>query len=51
MSNIIGKPNAIVTDRCSAYRIPKKSVFGVKHIKVTNFKDDISNNLQPYWTL
>lgn len=40
-----GKPNAIVTDRYSAYKLPTKSIFGVKHIRVASFKDDISNNV------
>ena len=40
-----GKPNAIVTDRYSAYKVPTKSIFGVKHIRVASFKDDISNNV------
>lgn len=41
----MGKPNAIVSDRYSAYNVPVKSVLGVKHIRVASFKDDISNNL------
>ena len=40
-----GKPNAIVSDRYSAYKVPVKSVFDVRHIRVESFKDDISNNL------
>ena len=41
-----GKPNAVVSDRYSAYKVPVKSLFeGVKHIRVESFKDDISNNL------
>lgn len=40
-----GKPNAIVSDRYSAYKVPVKSIFGVKHIRVESFKDDISNNV------
>ena len=41
-----GKPNALVSDRYSAYKVPAKSIFeGVKHIRVESFKDDISNNL------
>ncbi len=40
-----GKPKALVSDRYSAYKVPTKSVFGVKHIRVASFKDDISNNL------
>ena len=40
-----GQPNAIVTDRYSAYKVPTKSIFGVKHIRVASFKDDISNNV------
>lgn len=42
----LGQPQAIVSDRYSAYNVPVKSIFnGVKHIKVESFKDDISNNL------
>ncbi len=42
----LGQPQAIVSDRHSAYNVPVKSIFnGVKHIKVESFKDDISNNL------
>jgi len=40
-----GKPAAVVSDRYSAYKVPVKSVLGVKHIRVESFKDDISNNL------
>ena len=40
-----GKPNAIVTDRYSAYKVPTKSIFDVPHIRVVSFKDDISNNV------
>jgi transposase-like protein len=41
-----GKPDALVSDRYSAYKVPAKSIFrGVKHIRVHSFKDDISNNL------
>lgn len=40
-----GKPNAIVTDRYSAYKVPTKSIFGVPHVRVASFKDDISNNV------
>ena len=39
------KPNAIVTDHYSAYKVSVKPVFGVKHIRVESFKDDISNNV------
>jgi transposase-like protein len=41
----LGKPNALVTDRYSAYKVPAKSVLNVDHIRVESFKDDISNNL------
>lgn len=41
----LGKPKAIVTDRYSAYKVPVKSVLGVKHIQVQSFQDAISNNL------
>lgn len=41
-----GTPNALVSDRYSAYKVPAKSVFSdAKHIRVQSFKDDISNNL------
>ena len=42
----IGKPGAIVSDRYFAYQSPVRYLFdGVKHIRVEDFKDDISNNL------
>ncbi len=42
----LGKPNAIVSDRYSAYNVPIKSIFPQsRHIRVQSFKDDISNNL------
>lgn len=40
-----GTPKAIVSDRYAAYIVPTKAVFGVKHIRVESFKDDISNNV------
>jgi len=40
-----GKPQAVISDRYSAYKVPVKSILGVKHIRVESFKDDISNNL------
>lgn len=41
-----GKPDAIVSDRHSAYKTPVKSIFDdAKHVRVQSFKDDISNNL------
>jgi len=41
-----GKPNAIVSDRYSAYKMPVKSIFKeVRHIRVESFNDDITNNL------
>lgn len=41
-----GKPNALVSDRYSAYKAPVKSLLpNTKHIRVESFKDDISNNL------
>jgi len=41
-----GTPNAIVSDRYSAYKAPVKSIFPhSKHIRVETFKDDIPNNL------
>lgn len=44
--NHINKPNAIVSDRYSAYNIPTKTFFpNTKHIKVETFKDAISNNV------
>jgi transposase-like protein/rubredoxin len=41
----LGHPNAVVSDRYSAYKVPVKAILGVKHIRVQSFKDDISNNL------
>ena len=42
----LGNPEAIVSDRYSAYKIPTKCYFpSAKHIRVESFKDDISNNL------
>ncbi len=41
-----GKPNTVVSDRYSAYKVPVKSLLpDTKHIRVESFKDDISNNL------
>lgn len=40
-----GEPKALVSDRYSAYIVPTKAVFGIKHIRVESFKDDISNNV------
>jgi len=42
----LGKPNAIVSDRYSPYKVPVKTIFvGARHIRVEDFKDVISNNL------
>jgi len=41
----LGKPKAIVSDRYSAYKVPIKALYDVKHIRVESFKDDVSNNL------
>ena len=41
----LGKPEAVVTDRYSAYRVPVKAVLAVEHIRVQSFLDDITNNL------
>ena len=42
----MGNPNAIVSDRYSAYKLPTKCYFPqANHIRVQSFKDDISNNL------
>jgi len=42
----LGKPQSVVTDRWKAYRIAMKANFpGVKHIRVEDFDDWISNNL------
>lgn len=41
----LGKPQAIVTDRYSAYKIPIKAFGNVQHIRVQSFGDDITNNL------
>lgn len=41
-----GKPNSLVSDRYSAYKVPAKSILpAAVHIRVQSFKDDISNNL------
>ena len=41
-----GNPRSIVSDRYSAYKLPIKCFFpDANHIRVENFKDDISNNL------
>ena len=41
----LGKLRAIVNDRYSAYRVPVKALYGVQHIRVESFRDDITNNL------
>ena len=41
----LGKPQAIVTDRYSAYKVPVKAFGDVQHIRVQSFGDDITNNL------
>jgi len=42
----LGRPNAVVSDRYNAYKVPVKSLLpDVEHIRVESFKDDISNNL------
>ena len=41
----MGTPQAIVSDRYFAYQMPVKTLHGVKHIRVQNFRDDIINNL------
>ena len=41
----LGKPKYIVSDRYSAYKVPVKSIFDSKHIRVESFNDDVSNNL------
>ena len=43
--NDYGKPDSILSDRYSACKVPTKAIFGVKHIRVASFKDDISNNV------
>ncbi|EGO62468.1 Integrase catalytic region [Acetonema longum DSM 6540] len=43
--SVPGKPQAIVTDRYSAYKGPIKSLADVRHIRVHSFADDITNNL------
>lgn len=41
-----GRPDAIVSDRYSAYKVPVKSILpDAIHIRVQSFEDDISNNL------
>ena len=39
------KPNSIVTDSYSAYKVLTEAILDVKHIRVAIFKDDISNNV------
>jgi len=41
----LGSPMSIVSDRYAAYKVPTRSIFDVKHIRVESFKDDVSNNL------
>lgn len=41
----LGKPQAIVTDRYSAYKASVKAFGDVQHIRVQSFGDDITNNL------
>lgn len=41
----LGTPQAIVSDRCPAYRMPVKTLYGVRHIRVESFRDDVTNNL------
>ena len=41
----MGTPQAIVSDRYPAYRMPVKTLHGVRHIRVESFHDDITNNL------
>ena len=44
--NGLGFPNSIVSDRLPSYNMPVKTCFPNSiHIKVNDFKDDISNNL------
>jgi putative transposase len=41
-----GKPDTLVSDRYSAYKVPAKSIFpDARHVRVESFQDDISNNL------
>ena len=41
----LGTPQAIVSDRYPAYMIPVKSLYGVRHIRVESFRDDVTNDL------
>ena len=41
----LGKPQTLVSDRYSAYKVPVKSVLGVAHHRVPSFKDAVPNNL------
>ena len=41
----LGTPQAIVSDRYPAYRMPVKTLYGVRHIRVESFRDDVTNNL------
>lgn len=46
---ILGKTNAIVSDRYSAYKVPVKSALQTKHIKAQSFQDDVTNNIIEYF--
>ena len=41
----MGTPESIVSDRYFAYQMPIKTLYGVQHIRVESFHDDITNNL------
>lgn len=41
----LGTPQAIVSDRYFAYQMPVKTLYGVGHIRVESFRDDLTNNL------
>ena len=41
----MGTPQSIVSDRYFAYQMPVKTLYGIQHIRVESFHDDITNNL------
>ncbi len=40
----MGTPQAIVIGRYFAYQMPVKTLYGVKHLRVENFHDNVTNN-------
>ena len=41
----LGTPQAIVSDSYPAYKMPVKTLYGVRHICVESFRDDVTNDL------